>query len=145
MDDFMANNSRPSLELLKSLLEALPGMTIEQARRYISDDLTIDEPPSLPFGGIYKGPEGYIELVQTTRRTCPSWKFEVDCTVSDAVGNVMVQARVHGGMSTCRWSMVVMERYRFDEDRLVELVVCWHDPKRAAELLAGELSGVEHD
>ena len=130
----MANNTKDPVELHRAVVEGFATMTVEQARTLISDDLVLHEAEGLPFGGTYRGPEGFVELMQRIRADYPSFRFELDCLVGDGVENVLFQGRMSADTPNGHLTMPVMERWRFENDKAVEIIVCWHDTKRAAAM-----------
>lgn len=52
------------LETFKALQQALAGDDLKGIRACLSEDFVLHEPPALPFGGNFLGPEGYVELVR---------------------------------------------------------------------------------
>jgi predicted SnoaL-like aldol condensation-catalyzing enzyme len=135
----MARNTKSPLELHRSVLEGYATMTVEQAREVISDRLVLHEADGLPFGGIYRGPEGFVELMQTIQRDYPSFDFQLDCMLSDGEENIIFQGRMSADTPGGHLTMPVMERWRFENDKAVEIIVCWHDTRRARAMFTGSV------
>jgi ketosteroid isomerase-like protein len=52
------------LQTFEALQQALARDDLEVMRAYLAEDFVLHEPPALPFGGDFLGPEGYVELVR---------------------------------------------------------------------------------
>ena len=132
----MHGNTRPPTELHRTVVENFATMSVADAAEIISDDLVLEEARGLPFGGTYRGPAGFVELMQKITREYPSFRFELDCLLSDEE-NILFQGRMSADTPGGHLTMPVMERWRFANDKAVEIVVCWHDTKRAFEMFTG--------
>lgn len=122
----MGKNSKSPVELHAPMLEDWGGgaMTIERAAKVISEELVLDEASGLPFGGIYRGPAGFVELLGKV-----PLDFRLDLMLTDGEENIMFQGEVFGETPGGFLRMPMMERWRFENDKCVELVVCYHDTK----------------
>lgn len=134
----MHGNTRPPVELHRAVVENFATMTVAEAAEIISEDLVLEEAGGLPFGGTYRGPAGFVALMQRITTDYPSFRFELDCLLTDGTENVMFQGRMSADTPGGHLTMPVMERWRFANDKAVEIIVCWHDTKRAFEMLTGK-------
>lgn len=133
----MARNSRSPLDLHKAVLDGYATMTAHEARAVIADDLVLHEPAGLPFGGTYRGPQGFVELMQKILKTFPDFDFKLELILTDGTENILFQGRVSGTAPGGRFNMPVMERWRFENDKAVEILVTWQDTKTIADLMSG--------
>ena len=58
----MKKTRETNREIWQKVINAWAEEDLETIRRYVSPDLEILEPASLPYPGLFKGPEGYVEL-----------------------------------------------------------------------------------
>lgn len=137
----MGGNSRSPVELHAAVLNGFSTMTVAEAADIISADLVLEEASGLPFGGTYRGPQGFVDLMQRIKRDYPTFDFALDLMLTDGEANIMFQGRMSAETPGGFLTMPVMERWRFEGDKAVEIVVCWHDSKRAYEMFTGTGAG----
>lgn len=132
----MSSNSKSPLDLFKALGENITSLTLDRARALIADDFVLLEVAGHPYGGNCRGPEGFVARMARIRAQEHAIAFEMGCLLSDEVENVMFHGRMWVETPQGRKAAPVMERWRFANDKLAELVMCWHDPKTAGEIFA---------
>jgi ketosteroid isomerase-like protein len=57
------------IETFEALQKAVAKGDPEAIGAYLADDFILHEPPALPFGGDYLGPDGYLTLVRALQTT----------------------------------------------------------------------------
>jgi hypothetical protein len=56
--------------------------------------------------------------------------------VTDGVDKLAFHGRIGGDTPGGRFETAVVEFWRFDNDKAIEIVVCWHDTKAVMDLMA---------
>ena len=133
----MPKNTKSPIDLHRVLYEEYATMSVERARALISDDLVVDEASSLPVGGLYRGATGFVELMQKLVTTFPNFTFSHSDSVTDGVEKLAFHGRISGDTPNGRFEMPVVEFWRFADNKLVEVVVAWHDTKIVTDLISG--------
>jgi ketosteroid isomerase-like protein len=62
MDEVMNPPRETNREIWLKVIKAWAEEDVETISRYVSPDMEILEPASLPYPGLFKGPQGYIDL-----------------------------------------------------------------------------------
>ncbi len=130
----MSGNSKPPLELFRALGENITSLTLDRARALIAADFGLLEVAGHPYGGSVTGPEAFVARMARLKAHEQAIAFEMECLLSDEVENVMFYGRMWVETPQGRQSAAVMERWRFANDKLAELVMCWHDPQAAGAI-----------
>src|SRR5258705_12559246 len=71
------------LEIATGIQENYIWLTVATARRYIAEDCVVHEATSLPFGGEWRCPEGFVELIQAIQRTFYNLRFTAAAFLTD--------------------------------------------------------------
>lgn len=104
-------------ETYATVQQAVGDKDFDTLRSIISDDFVMYEPDPLPYGGEWRGPEGFVQLVQRLRES-----FDVDVVkseISEAEGGLLVCEFTFGFTSLRtgeRMEMAVVDLFRFDQD-----------------------------
>jgi hypothetical protein len=130
----MIANTKPPMELFRALGDNITGLTLERARALIAEDFVLLEVAGHPYGGSTRGPEGFVARMARLKAHEQAISFEMDCLLADEVGNVMFHGRMRVETPQGSQTAPVMERWRFANDKLAELVMCWHDPQASGAL-----------
>ena len=70
-------------EKVQSMFAALAGGDLETLKSYLHPDVVVKEADCLPFAGVYRGPEGYLELVQKVTGTWVDPDFSVKAMLGE--------------------------------------------------------------
>ena len=126
-------------QLAKAIQESFADLTVERARKYIADDCVVHEAPSLPFGGDWKGPEGFVELMGKITTTFKNFHSQPISMVSDDT-TVAFAARISGDAAHGRFSIPLVEYWTCRDGKIVEIFAMWQDTKLVMDLHTGTKS-----
>ena len=104
-------------ETYAAVQKAVEAKDFDELRRHIADDFVMLEPEPLPYGGEWRGPEGFVALVQKLRES-----FGIDVVksqISEAEGDLLVCEFTFGFTSLRtgeRMEQAVIDLFRFDQD-----------------------------
>jgi hypothetical protein len=127
----MSENAAVHAEFVKRFAAQDPSIV-----ELLHPDLVVHEPPGLPYGGEYHGPDGFMELTGKLRA-----RFDVtirDGVIHHAGGKIVGIMRLtfdptDGNSPT---DMSIAEVYSFREEKISEIDVYYKDTKLIADLLA---------
>ena len=57
--------SQSKVEIVQDMYAALAGGELDRMKGYLHPDVFVTEADCLPYSGIWRGPDGYIDLVNT--------------------------------------------------------------------------------
>ncbi len=100
-------------------------------------DAQIIEAESLPFGGIHKGVEGFVNLARTVFTTFRKTRVELERLIGEG-DYVVVIAALHGQSRHTGESfrMPITEIWKLVNGRIVEIRPFYHDTARLNQLAA---------
>lgn len=103
-------------------------ITLEVARQYIHEDCVIHEPPALPFGGDWKGPEGFMALMGRIQHSFPNAMFQREALIADDEKQQLAfKGRLSGDAKHGRFEIYVVEYWTFRDNKAVDILPVWHD------------------
>ena len=103
---------------IERLLGALRSGDAAQIEAMCHPDMVVEDPESLPYGGVYSGFAGMCEVSAKLFAAVADWKVETERIIGDAGGDdfVLVQRMTGRATSTgCPIDMSILEHYRFRE------------------------------
>src|SRR2546423_6348685 len=56
--------AQDNLTIVRTWYEHVMAGELEEAAAMMADDFVLHEPPELPYGGEYHGPQGFLEVMQ---------------------------------------------------------------------------------
>jgi uncharacterized protein len=59
----MSTTTQSPLEVVTTWYDHVMAGELEEAAAMMSDDFVLYEPPALPYGGTYHGPQGFFEIM----------------------------------------------------------------------------------
>lgn len=134
----MKKNTRSIREMQNDFFEHLMTMNLERAQTMIADHMVLDESDALPFGGFYRGPQGIVDLSTNIQKAVRNFTFEIDIILTDEIEYIAFEGRLSGELKFGRFeNMPLIERWRWENDKATEIVVCWHDSKLIWDLHHG--------
>lgn len=124
-------------ENYQALQAAIMAGDFEGIRAYVDDDFVLYEPEALPYGGVFRGPQGFIDLAKKIREL-----FEVDVVSSQLteVGNDILVAEFVFGFTSLRTrervETYVIDLFRFTAEAKLGRadIVYYIDPAKLAEI-----------
>lgn len=129
----MAANRTPA-ELALGIQQNFATMTVDVAAEYIAPDCIIHEAPSLPFGGDWKGPQGFVDLMAKIQQTFLEFSSEPISMVTE--GDVLAFAAIlRGRTAKGSFEMPLVEYWTCRDGKIQEIYAMWQDTKVIAGLV----------
>jgi ketosteroid isomerase-like protein len=123
-------------ETYEAISQAVLSGDYERIRGYVADEFVLSEPAPLPYGGEYRGPQGFVDLVYGIRK----W-YDVDVVkteLTEAEGDLLVCEFVFGFTSRRtgeRLEAACVDLFRFDDEgRFLRGDVYYEDPAKLASI-----------
>jgi ketosteroid isomerase-like protein len=101
-------------------------------------DLHIEDPPSLPYGGVYRGFAGMLEIAGKLYAAIADCKIEPELVIGDPAGDEFVLKQHITGRAVRTGAAVdvhVLEHYSFRDGLLYAIRPYYWDTQAMAELL----------
>ena len=130
----MAESTRTLTEIITRMAATFQNLTVEAAREFIADDCVVHEAASLPIGGDWKGPQGFVDLMQAVQKTCPNFRFEGSGMVTNEVDTIAFVGRISGDTPGGRFDIPLVEYWRFKDGKAVDVLPMWHDTAQVMKL-----------
>jgi len=121
------------------VLAALQSGDGEQIRAICHPDLTIEDPPGLPYGGVYRGFDGMLEVAGKLFAAVADCRMQTELIIGDPAGDEFVlKQRMTGRIARTGRpvEMGILEHYSFRDGLLVSIRPYYWDTRALAELLA---------
>lgn len=90
----------------------------------LAEDITVHEPPFLPFGGTHRGVEEVVAMMRAAAATVAPEELTVESLVAE---DDLVSANLTIGLRNGR-EVLVNETWRMRDGKAAELRVFWFDP-----------------
>jgi len=121
----MTDQSAENLQIVKAFNDAFMEGRIDDAKAMLAEDVTMAEPESLPYGGTYRGPDGFLEL---GGKVLDTWDFPGPLEMSfHAIDNGQVLSRTEfDGISKAtgkRFAGPYLEFYSFEDGKIKRIEV----------------------
>jgi ketosteroid isomerase-like protein len=133
--------SNPNLAIVKSIYEAMHRADGAAVLAHLAPDVAIHEAESLPYGGTYRGPEGFGQLVGRLLEVFEKTDLAVD-RILDAGDHIVAELR--GTMQVRatgeRFPVRVAEIWRLCDGKVVELRPFYWDTALVVEKCGGRRS-----
>jgi uncharacterized protein len=122
---------------VRSFLAAIKDQNVRGALALLSEDVRVDEPESLPWGGVHTGPKAFVSEVAAVMGGLASAAFD-DIAVDQAGGDVIVRLRLTLTLKRTNRSVTVpiVEIYRVQAGRITSIDVFLKDTGPLLEGLA---------
>jgi uncharacterized protein len=124
------------IEIAEAIQRIYIGLTVENASRYIAEDCVVHEAPSLPFGGDWKGPQGFVDLMRAIQTTFRNFRFEPGSMVSDDA-RLAFFGRISGDTPNGRFDIPFAEYWTCRDGKVIEAWPMWQDTKKVMDLYHG--------
>lgn len=123
------------MEVLEGVV-ALEGENFppEKLAKFISEDCIVHEAAALPFGGDWKGVQGFIDLMVAVRSTFPNFKFTFETMIDNGVDQAALKARIAGDTPGGRFDIPLVEYWTFKDGKAVDVLPMWHDTQLVMDL-----------
>jgi ketosteroid isomerase-like protein len=120
------------------LLASLASHDGEKIRAICHPDLVVEDPASLPYGGVYRGFEGMLEVAGKLFAEIADCRIETEGVIGDPDGAEFVLKQHITGRAVRSGKPVdthVLEHYSFRDGLLIGIRPYYWDTKAVAELL----------
>jgi uncharacterized protein len=125
-------------ETVKDLLRCMEKGDIAAASSYLHENVTVYEPPALPYGGTWVGHEGFAEFA---RRFGAAWKtWTVGKALFVDAGTVTIKSNSFEAVarnSGSRVQMEFVELYAFDGAKIIAIRPFYWDTIQVVGALRG--------
>jgi uncharacterized protein len=132
----MTTTADTSVATVRRFMNAVGTGQLDEARGLLSEDAVIDEAGGMPFSGVYRGPQGFVDLLtrmSTLLELVPE-PFNERALTDDTVVcryRAMFTSRQSGKTA----AMGLVEVFTVKDGRIVEIDVYYKDPSAIASLL----------
>lgn len=128
--------SAENVQIVTSIYQALERGDIPGMVAALDAEFVMHEPQSLPYGGTYRGPDGFLQALATIAEYFSNVKLTVTETL-DAGDTVVALVHVQGqGASTGQpFEMHISELWRLKAGRVVALHPFYWDTAKVLETL----------
>ena len=120
--------------ILAKLATVDQTITIAQAAEFVADDCVIREADSLPYGGTFHGPEGFVHLVHTVFGQWDNFTLDIRNVWTDGVDRMIHYSQISGSTPKGAFTMPMVEYYKVVDGKMAEITILYFDTKRLAEL-----------
>lgn len=133
----MGKPVRTPVETAAGIQAIFHNATVEEIGEFIADECVVREAESLPFGGEWKGPQGFADLMRAVTTTFPNFQFELDSMCTDGVEKVAFAGRISGDTPNGRFSIPIVEYWVCRDGKAVDILPVWHDTHLVMQLYNG--------
>lgn len=127
-------NPQQILDTLMSRVSA--DMSVEDASAFVADDCVIREADSLPYGGTFHGPAGFVHLVKTVTATWGGvFTFDIKKVWTDNVDRMIQLSEITGSTEKGSFAMPMVENYIIRDGKITEITILYFDTKELVDLL----------
>lgn len=133
----MTDQERENLQIVKTMAENGVKGAWDVVRPYVSDDLVMHVPQGLPFGGDYRGWDGYLNMFKQFAVYFTDLKsFEAKFAAMD--DKVIVMAGLAGRVKKTGKpiSIPITAIWQVKDGKVVDIVPFYYDTKAISDQLA---------
>lgn len=120
--------------ILAKLATVDATITVEEAAQFVAEDCVIREAESLPYGGTYRGPEGFVHLVHTVFGLWQDCRLDIQKVWTDGIDRMIHYSQMSGHTGKGAFDMPMVEYYRVVDGKMKEITILYFDTARLAEL-----------
>jgi len=110
--------------VVQSLYAAAIRGDFEEALSYVADEVVIEEPPYLPYGGVYKGKESFVKLAQEIGGYVDLAQLTVQYLIAD---RDRVAAAMSAPARASEKRIDLIEQSTLENGKVVHLKIFYHD------------------
>ena len=128
-------------ELYFRLVDVSKSSDPAAIREVIAPDFVIHEDPGMPYGGVYRGPEGFEELIGKVWAAWGGSHFEPEYQIADPAGSnvcAVVRFRSTNKRTGEPVEALINEVWTFRDGQAVEARVWYFDSPSLCRALATE-------
>jgi ketosteroid isomerase-like protein len=128
----------PPNSKIARLLASLATHDAEQIRAICHPDLVVEDPPGLPYGGVYRGFDGMLEVAGKLFAAIADCKIETESIIGDPAGDEFVLKQHITGRAARSGQPIdirLLEHYGFRDGLLCSIRPYYWDTQALAEAL----------
>lgn len=125
----MANTPEEHVQMILGALGAVFAGDPEPLKACCDPHVVVHEPPYLPYGGDYRGTDGFLELFSRATKVLDSASAEVVAAVADQDRVVLLMTTKCFGYPE---RFTITEHWVLRDDKIVDVRVFWYDPPFSA-------------
>ena len=128
--------SQSNKEKVQAMFDAMAAGDLELMKSYLHPEVIVNEAECLPYSGIYRGPDAYIELVH---KVVGSWDdLQLSVNAMSESGNMVMVVSEFAGKSKAgvAFNMPMTEVFHFTDGKISEVRPYYFDTHKLAELHA---------
>lgn len=130
--------SQSHKETIQAMFAALASGDIEKMKSYLHPDVVVNEAECLPYAGVYRGPDAYIELVNKVLATWDDVDVSVKAMLEEGDMVVCVSELSGKNKAGVAFTMPMAEVFYFTDGKLSEVRPYYYDTNKLAEIHAGK-------
>jgi len=117
-------------EIIQVIFEAAAEEDWETIKSLVHDDIQVFEADSLPYAGVFKGPDQFIELIQQVFSTWEDVEHTINHVVASGEHVVMLANMAGRAKKTGRtFSVPMAEVWRLKDGKVAEIRPFYFDTK----------------
>jgi len=121
---------------VQAMFGAMAAGDFDLMKSYLHPDVFVTEADCLPYGGIHRGPDGYIRLVNKVVGTWDDLQLSVNAMVEVANMVVVVSQFAGKNKAGVAFNMPMTEVFYFTDGKVCEVRPYYFDTNKLAELHA---------
>ena len=131
----MARDYPTPLEAFGLLGENFKTLTVADASAFIAENCVVHEAAGLPeIGGDWVGPQGFVDLMQAVQAAFNGFDFQLEDLVCNEEDTLAFKGRVTAQLPAGDFDIPLIEYWKFEKGKAVDILPVWHDTRLAAEL-----------
>ncbi|MBI5062591.1 MAG: nuclear transport factor 2 family protein [Desulfatitalea sp.] len=124
-------------EKVLAMFAALAAGDMETMKSYLHPDVIVEEAECLPYSGVYRGPDGYLELVGKVVGTWDDLDLSVIAVLAEGDVVVVVSELSAKSKAGVAFTMPMTEVFFFTDGKVSEVRPYYYDTHKLAALYAG--------
>ena len=123
-------------EKVQAMFDAMAAGDFELMKTFLHPDVVVTEAECLPYAGVHRGPDAYIQLVHTVVNTWDDLQLSVNAMVEDS-NLVFVMSEFAGkNKAGTAFNMPMTEVFHFTDGKVSEVRPYYFDTHQLARLHA---------
>jgi len=115
------------LEKVQKIQAMYPNLTVEAMSEVLWDDCITHEAATLPYGGEWRGPQGFLDLMDAIAAAWKNFKVDQRVVLTNDKDLVAFRAQISGDGPAGHFDMPVLELWTFRDGKASEVMVCYFD------------------
>jgi ketosteroid isomerase-like protein len=131
----MSNEPIGDRHVVAEIYESVVAGDLEGLRRHMTVDTLFIEPDSLPYGGTYRGFDGFLQLVERITKVWSGFAIKLVKLIADD-GYVVALISVSGKINARAFEMDVTEVWKLRDGKVESNHIYYFDTKRLMDAIA---------